>query len=115
VYLILACDGVWDVMSNDDVGSYVASKAAELAGWAGGGAEPTGGKAVEDGLLARVGDCLLRECLDRGSEDNMSALIVALPGSGVVPVPSPAKAGTTANAGRDDEGGAARRIEFEEG
>ncbi|EJK46797.1 hypothetical protein THAOC_34519 [Thalassiosira oceanica] len=112
MYLVLACDGVWDVMSNDDAGSFVAAKAAELAGWTDEGVVE--GSNIEDGLLARVGDDLLRECLDRGSEDNMSVLIVALPGSGLVPVPSSGGV-ATANAARGDKEGAARRIEFEEG
>ena len=112
MYLVLACDGVWDVMSNDDAGSFVAAKAAELAGWTDEGVVE--GSKIEDGLLARVGDELLRECLDRGSEDNMSVLIVALPGSGLVPVPS-SGGNATADAACGYEEGAARRIEFEEG
>lgn len=57
--LVLACDGIWDVMSNDEVGQFVYSK------WAEG-----------EKILAKIGDELLSECLTRGSRDNMTVLIV---------------------------------------
>lgn len=68
MYLILACDGVYDVMSNDDVGNFVVTKAEELR------------KIVDaDSVLAEVGDELLKKCLDLGSTDNMSVLIIDFP------------------------------------
>ncbi len=68
MYMILACDGVYDVMSNNDVGKFVVDKAKELR------------KSVdEDSVLAKVGDELLKRCLELGSTDNMSVLIVAFP------------------------------------
>ena len=60
-FLILACDGVWDVMSNEEVGQFVYGK------WKQGMT-----------VLAEVGDELLKECLARGSRDNMTALIVRI-------------------------------------
>ena len=68
LFLILACDGVYDVMSNDDVGEFVMKKVTEL-------------KNTDDtsAMLPIVGDLLLEECLNLGSTDNMSVLIVALP------------------------------------
>jgi len=58
-FLILACDGIWDVMSNEEVGNFVYKK------WVEG-----------ERVLAKVGDELLNECLTRGSRDNMTVLIV---------------------------------------
>ncbi|KAL7428681.1 hypothetical protein ACHAXH_000872 [Discostella pseudostelligera] len=74
MYLILACDGIWDVMSNEEVGEFVARRVAER--------ENSNNK-VEGEVLARVGDDLLQLCVDKNSRDNMSALIVAFPASGL--------------------------------
>ncbi|KAL7504197.1 hypothetical protein ACHAXN_001891 [Cyclotella atomus] len=71
MYLILACDGVWDVMSNEEVGVYIAKRAA--ARFALG----------EEDVLAKVGDDLLDLCLNKGSTDNMSVLILSFPASGI--------------------------------
>jgi len=61
-FLILACDGIWDVMSNEECSSYVREKMAE--GYHN---------------LSRICEALIDECLEKGSKDNMSALIVTLP------------------------------------
>lgn len=72
MFLILACDGIWDVMSNEEVGLFVLNKVSERS------------CATEenDSVLARVGDDLLDLCLKKGSKDNMSVLIVSFPASG---------------------------------
>ena len=62
-FLVLACDGVWDVMNNDEVGKFVFDQYASN----------------NNALLADIGDELLKECLARGSRDNMTALIVKIP------------------------------------
>lgn len=68
-YLILACDGVWDVMSNEEVGEFVAERVAS-------GMEQD---EQQEGILPTVGDQLLEECLTtRKSGDNMSVIVVAL-------------------------------------
>jgi len=69
MYLILACDGIYDVMSNDTVGEFVVNKVNELCYM----------KHDTSAILPEVGDELLKECLNLGSSDNMSVLIVALP------------------------------------
>jgi serine/threonine protein phosphatase PrpC len=79
MFLILACDGVWDVMSNDDVGLFV-TKAVNAATAS---LPEEEGDPVDAGVLASVGDSLLDHCLKQGSTDNMSVLIVALPASGL--------------------------------
>ena len=79
MYLILACDGIWDVMSNDDVGEFVTRRVDERRLGANNGDRGE--------VLARVGDELLAACLNAGSRDNMSVLIVAFPGSGLTSRP----------------------------
>ncbi len=72
LFLVLACDGVFDVMSNDEVGQFVAKRSNKFS-------KDKGSLSAE--MLPEVGDDLLKHCLDLGSSDNMSVLIVALPGS----------------------------------
>lgn len=69
MYLVLACDGIWDVMSNEEVGAYVVKQVDKAVG------------GDEADLLPKVGDLLLDECLNRGSKDNLSVVIVALSGT----------------------------------
>ena len=77
MYLILACDGVWDVMSDEEVGLFVAQKAAER------NASSRSSKNENMDVLASVGDDLLSHCMEKGSQDNMSVLILAFPASGL--------------------------------
>jgi serine/threonine protein phosphatase PrpC len=63
VYLVLACDGIWDVMDNDQVATFVLDNI---------------GSCQEDAVLPAVADLLLAKCLELGSSDNMSVIIVAL-------------------------------------
>lgn len=58
-FIVLACDGIWDVMSNDDVASFVATRSATTT-------------------LENIASQLLDECLRRNSTDNMSVYIVKL-------------------------------------
>ncbi|CAF4039427.1 unnamed protein product [Rotaria sp. Silwood2] len=58
-YLVLACDGVWDVMTNEDVASFVVDRVATTK-------------------LENIAAQLLDECLRRDSTDNMSIYIVKL-------------------------------------
>lgn len=91
---------IWDVMSNDEVGKFIARRVAEEFGWVDPAAEDDEvkneqsvlkasrrndlpGNNLKGEVLARVGDDLLAACIDKGSEDNMSVLIVALPASGI--------------------------------
>jgi serine/threonine protein phosphatase PrpC len=65
MYIILACDGVWDVMSNDDVAKFVVDGMPT--------SDPKSFRA--GGLLPKVGDDLLDECFRLGSKDNMTAVL----------------------------------------
>ncbi|CAE8679007.1 unnamed protein product, partial [Polarella glacialis] len=60
-WLFIACDGVFDVMENDEVRDFVSSRLAGSDGPA------DGGKIMVD---------ILQHCLDKGSKDNCTALLV---------------------------------------
>ena len=63
-FLVLACDGIWDVMSNAECSSFVRSQMA---------------KGYHD--LSYICSSLIDTCLEKGSKDNMSAIVVSLPGA----------------------------------
>lgn len=75
---MVACDGIWDVMSNTEVVQFVDDK---LSIWKDNKSthrhKLVAGNIQE--FAAKVCDDLLLECLRRGSEDNMSLLLVLLP------------------------------------
>jgi len=64
-YLIVACDGIWDICSNESVKDIVLEQ-IQLR------------KTSSDTILPEVGDALLLECLNLGSQDNLSTIVVAL-------------------------------------
>jgi serine/threonine protein phosphatase PrpC len=66
LYLILACDGVWDVMTNKEVCEFVVTHVDKMI------------EDDESDVLPKVGDLLLSKCLELGSKDNMSVVIVGL-------------------------------------
>ena len=66
LFLVLACDGVWDVMTSQSAAEYI-SKSVLDNGFAN---APTSEK------LTMTCYGLLLECLKRGSEDNMTALVI---------------------------------------
>lgn len=66
LYMVLACDGIWDVMENDEVIDLVRTQVRVKA------------DTSEDSLLPDVADVLLQECLGKDSRDNMSAILVSL-------------------------------------
>lgn len=59
-FLVICCDGVFDVMSNDEVGQFVVDQA----------------KLGKE--LPLIGDALVRACFEKGSGDNMSVIIADL-------------------------------------
>jgi serine/threonine protein phosphatase PrpC len=56
-FVILACDGIWDVMSNEEVALFVVHRATSHK-------------------LEEISSLLLDECLRRKSTDNMSVYII---------------------------------------
>lgn len=63
-FIVLACDGIWDVMSNEEVGEFVTNH-------------------LKDGRFSGEDICsrLLTNCLNKNSKDNMSATVILLPGA----------------------------------
>ncbi|XP_075902335.1 protein phosphatase 1B isoform X2 [Nelusetta ayraudi] len=60
-FVVLACDGIWDVMSNEELCDFVRSRLE-----------------VSDDLEAVCND-VVDTCLHKGSRDNMSVVLVCLP------------------------------------
>lgn len=71
-FLVLACDGIWDVMSNDQVAEYLVARAR---------ARHAEGAPLNGPWLETLCDDLIDECLRLGSRDNMSCVIVAFEGA----------------------------------
>lgn len=65
-FLVLACDGVWDVMSNVNLCQFIHSRML-----------------ISDNL-EDIANQVIDTCLHKGSRDNMSIIIIAFPGA---PVP----------------------------
>ncbi|KFM77742.1 Protein phosphatase 1B, partial [Stegodyphus mimosarum] len=62
-FLVLACDGVWDVMTNDEICDHIRYMM----------------QVTTD--LEYICNCVIDACLCKGSKDNMSIVLVALPGA----------------------------------
>jgi len=62
-FVVLACDGIWDVMSNEDLKDFINSRL----------------KVTND--LVKISNEVLDMCLNKGSRDNMSIIIVTFPGA----------------------------------
>merc|ERR1719347_1940932 len=60
-FLVLACDGVWDVMSNEEICSFISHRMR-----------------VHDNLETICNE-VIDTCLYKGSRDNMSIIIIAFP------------------------------------
>ena len=60
-FVVLACDGVWDVMTNDEIVSFISSRM----------------RVTND--LEAISNEVLDTCLHKGSRDNMSIIIIAFP------------------------------------
>jgi len=60
-FLLVACDGVWDVMSNQEIVDYITSRL------------------LVHSDLNIILEELLETCLGKGSRDNMSAILITFP------------------------------------
>jgi len=65
-FLVLACDGVWDVMSNEDICNFITHRMK-----------------VHDNLETICNE-VIDTCLYKGSRDNMSIIIIAFPSAPTV-------------------------------
>jgi serine/threonine protein phosphatase PrpC len=61
-FIVVCCDGVWDMLSNAGVGRFVRTR-------------------IQAGIddMSKIGEMLLDYCLEKGSKDNMTCVIVLLP------------------------------------
>ena len=64
-FLILACDGVWDVMTNEEVVGFIHDCVASNMG-----------------TWGEVCEAVVDHCLERGSRDNMTIAVVSFPEAG---------------------------------
>lgn len=62
-FLVLACDGVWDVMTNEDICDFICARM----------------KLTDN--LETICNEVIDTCLYKGSRDNMSIIIIAFPGA----------------------------------
>uniref|UniRef100_A0A8C1SW30 protein-serine/threonine phosphatase n=1 Tax=Cyprinus carpio TaxID=7962 RepID=A0A8C1SW30_CYPCA len=62
-FVVLACDGIWDVMANEELCDFVRSRL----------------EVTED--LERVCNEIVDTCLYKGSRDNMSVVLICFPGA----------------------------------
>nr|XP_012777919.1 protein phosphatase 1A isoform X1 [Maylandia zebra] len=62
-FIILACDGIWDVMANEELCDFVRSRL----------------EVTDD--LEKVSNEIVDTCLYKGSRDNMSVVLVCFPGA----------------------------------
>lgn len=101
-FLILACDGIWDVLSNEQCVEFVRDKvrgvapalacarvqpvAPDLASPPAHPCNHSPAQLRRYNKVEKVCEALLDECLTRGSRDNMSAVLILFPGA---PEPDP--------------------------
>jgi len=78
-FLVLACDGVWDVMTNEDICEFISARM----------------KVCDN--LETICNEVIDTCLYKGSRDNMSIIIIAFPAAPQVD-PAAVKAETDLNA-----------------
>ena len=61
--IVIACDGIWDVMTNEQCADFLLTN-------------------MRNGhTLSKCNELLLHQCLENNSRDNMSVVTIALPGA----------------------------------
>jgi len=66
-FLVMACDGLWDVMDNQEVVDFVSKRLSKTSN-------------LNDGSLSQIADDLVKYAInDKKSSDNVTAIIVHLP------------------------------------
>jgi len=76
-FLVIACDGVWDVLSDEEVVHYVHTQVLKKSGresWEG----VTREDLVRGGVLRQICLDIVKNALDRRSADNISCMLIAL-------------------------------------
>lgn len=93
-FLVIACDGIWDVMSNEDACEYVRQNLQRFE--------------TADTRISQATDDLIDTCLKKGSRDNMSAVIVCFGGAKIATEPTKWEAILPEDDEDVDAGGGAR-------
>jgi len=68
IFMLIACDGVWDVMTSDEAVQFINNTLKE---------EVSTGCVLTELHLANASDQLVQQCLDRGSMDNISVVLIS--------------------------------------
>ena len=85
-FIVLGCDGIYDVLSNYDIVNYVGKKIEYYIGTSGssscssGGGSSSGSSGLDLLKTAVVLSCddLLEYCIESGSNDNMSVIVIII-------------------------------------
>ena len=78
-FVVLACDGVWDVMSDQECAHAVHTKCQAKAN------TKAASSSAANVNVQEVATEVLHECLSKGSDDNMTLLIAQLPSPSSAP------------------------------
>jgi len=70
-YLLLACDGVWDVLSDQEAVDFIVAKAKQLA-------DDATNKSSVNVRMTDIAKALVHEALERRSLDNVTAMLIRL-------------------------------------
>jgi len=70
MFMLIACDGLWDSMTSDEAVEFVNKALKE---------EVSTGCVLTELHLANACDHLVQHCLDRGSTDNISIVLISFP------------------------------------
>lgn len=95
-FLVIACDGIWDVMENEDVARYVTEKHPLAVAEA--EAKKVAGVAEEHQDLRNLAESVLDHALEIESRDNLSVVLVSF-----LPPPPPADLASIQAAGQAPE------------
>lgn len=78
LFLLIACDGIWDMMDNTDAMEFVFKKLT--AGFL----NAQNDADLRQQVVAETCDSIIFECLQRGSRDNMSVILVVFSYSSIL-------------------------------
>ena len=79
-FLLLASDGLWDVMTSQEVVDFVHQSLKDTRNKSMDASEPSGSGVNETGARKQMAIAVANEALERGSADNVCVLIVWLTG-----------------------------------
>ncbi len=78
LFMLIACDGIWDVMDTNEAMQFVFLKLSE------GFQKAENNAIMRQQIVAETCDSIIFECLQRGSRDNLSVISVEFSYSGIL-------------------------------